>query len=244
MRTGIISDIHANWQAMQAALARLDKEGVDEIVCLGDVIGYGADPKICVEEIMRRRIVTIRGNHERYVIGEIEDGLKADTEKAIEYTRAQLKNEHYTEIESWKNRLMHRNEFLMTHGSPRHKDEYVLSIDAVVGSLRALQQEFPDCRVALHGHTHLTSLFAPGQVVKPIHEDLVAQLDFTKVYLLNPGSVGQPRDRCPLASFMILDMERKSAQYFREPYDIEGAQKRIREAGLAERFAMRLQDGT
>jgi predicted phosphodiesterase len=244
MRFGIISDVHANWQAMQTALARLDREGVDQIVCLGDVVGYGADPRPCVEEIMSRKICTIRGNHERYVVGEIEESLKPDTAKAIEYTREQLRNEHYVEIESWRNRLLHEGGFLMCHGSPRHKDEYVLTIDVVVASLRALQQEFPDTRVALHGHTHMTSLFAPGQVVKPIHKTQEIALDFAKVYLLNPGSVGQPRDRCPLASFLVLDFEKKTATYIREEYDVAGAQKRIREAGLAEKFAARLESGT
>ena len=244
MRFGIISDIHSNLQALEAVLSRLDREGVDEIVCLGDVVGYGADPRACLEKIVERHIVTIRGNHERYVIGEVEDGLKPDTGQAIEYTKGQLRNEHYVEIEAWKNRLLHRDSFLMTHGSPRHKDEYILTIDAVVGSLRALQQEFPDVKIALHGHTHLTSLFAPGQVVKPIHETKEFPLDFTRVYLLNPGSVGQPRDRCPLASFMILDMDAKKVTYFREAYDVTGAQQRIRDAGLSERFAVRLADGT
>lgn len=243
MRFGVISDIHANWEALQVALARLDREGVDEIVCLGDVVGYGADPVACVEEIRRRGITTIRGNHERYVIGEIDESLKAETAHAIEWTRAQLKNDHYTFIEAWENRRLHKNTFLMTHGSPRHKDEYVLSIDAVVGSLRALQQEFPDTKIALHGHTHITSLYAPGQVVNRIHETMTVPLDWSRVYLLNPGSVGQPRDRSPLASFMILDMEGKSAQYFREEYDIAGAQKKIRAAGLADKFAARLAEG-
>jgi predicted phosphodiesterase len=244
MRFGIISDIHANWEAMQAALARLDKEGVDEIVCLGDVVGYGGDPKKCVNEIMRRKIVTIRGNHERYVIGEIDEALKADTAKSIEWTRGQLKNEEYTAIEEWQNRLRHPGGFLMCHGSPRHKDEYVLTIDAVVASLRVLQTEFPDTKVALHGHTHMTSLFAPGQVVKPIHKTQEVALDFAKVYLLNPGSVGQPRDRCPLSSYMILDMEKAKVTYFREEYDIKAAQARIREVGMAEKFAARLETGT
>lgn len=243
MRFGVISDVHGNWEALQVALARLDGEKVDEIVCLGDVVGYGADPLRCVQEIVDRKIVTIRGNHERYVVGEIDDELKDSTAQAIEYTRGQLKNEQYQVIEGWKNRLLHRDLFLMTHGSPRHKDEYVLTIDAVVGSLRALQQEFPACRVALHGHTHLTSLFAPGQVVRPIHKTAEMPLDFSRVYLLNPGSVGQPRDHCPLTSFMILDMDKPSATYYREEYNVAGAQKRIREAGLAEKFASRLAEG-
>ncbi|MCE9582450.1 MAG: metallophosphatase family protein [Planctomycetes bacterium] len=244
MRYGIISDIHANWQAMQAALARLDKEGVDEIVCLGDVVGYGGDPLRCVEEILSRNIVTIRGNHERYVVGEIDESLKPDTAKSIEWTRGQLKNAHYVAVEGWQNKLRHPGGFLMCHGSPRHKDEYVLSIDAVVGSLRVLQAEYPDTKVALHGHTHMTSLFAPGQVVKPIHKTQEIALDFSKVYLLNPGSVGQPRDRSPLSSYMILDMDKPSATYFREEYDIAGAQARIREVGMAEKFATRLETGS
>lgn len=244
MRFGIISDIHANWQAFQSALARLEKEKVDEIVCLGDVVGYGGDPKKCVDEIRARKIITIRGNHERYVIGEVDESLKAETAKSIEWTRGQLKNEDYELIESWQNKLRHPGNFLMCHGSPRHKDEYVLTIDAVVGSLRTLQTEYPELKVALHGHTHMTSLFAPGQVVKPIHKTQEIPLDFSKVYLLNPGSVGQPRDRCPLSSYMILDMEKPSATYFREEYDIAGAQARIRENGMAEKFATRLADGT
>jgi predicted phosphodiesterase len=243
VRFGVLSDIHGNWHAFQAALATLDREGVDEIVCLGDVVGYGADPVACVEEIVRRKITTIRGNHERYVIGEIDDEVKDITAQSIEWTRAQLKNDHYQAIESWENRRLHRDLFLMTHGSPRNKDEYILSLDAVIANLRIFQKEFPAQHIALHGHTHITSVYAPGQVVNPIHQSREVELDMGKIYLINPGSVGQPRDRCPLSSFLILDFDRKVARFFREEYDVAGAQKKIRDAGLAEKFASRLAEG-
>jgi predicted phosphodiesterase len=244
VRIGVLSDIHGNLHALQAALARLDREGVDEIVCLGDVVGYGADPVACVEEILRRGIATIRGNHERYVIGEIDEEVKDITAQSIEWTRAQLKNDHYEAIESWENRRLHKDLFLMTHGSPRNKDEYILSLDAVIANLRIFQKEFPNQRIALHGHTHLTSVYGPGQVVSPIHSSRDVELDFSKIYLINPGSVGQPRDKCPLSSFLILDFDRKLARFFREEYDVAGAQKKIREAGLAEKFATRLGEGS
>lgn len=244
MRFGIISDIHANLPALEVVLAEIDRLGVDEIVCLGDVIGYYAEPRECLEILMRRGIPAIRGNHERMVIGELAPDAKEGAIHVIEYTRAQLKNEHYVFIEEeMKNKRMHGDHFLMVHGSPRHKDEYLLTVDSFVANLKLLGQNHPEVRVCFHGHTHKPSVIAQGHFVQKVAKDLGVPLQSGKTYLVNPGAVGQPRDGVPLASFAIYDEEESSVYFYRRPYDMERTKAKARDAKFPERLIDRLEKG-
>ncbi|MBI4614835.1 MAG: metallophosphoesterase family protein [Planctomycetes bacterium] len=244
MRFGILSDIHANYAALGVVLGEIDELGVDEIVCLGDVIGYYAEPRECLEVIMQRKIPAIRGNHERMVIGEINPDTKEGAVHVIEYTRAQLRNEHYTFIEQeMTNKREHGEHFLMVHGSPRHKDEYLLSMQAFIDNLKLLEQKWPQYKVCFHGHTHMPSVIAPGHFIQRIHEDMVVPLQEGKHYLINPGSVGQPRDGCNRASFAIYDEGEASVYFYRREYDMDWTRQKAREAGFPDRVISRLEQG-
>lgn len=245
MRFGIISDIHSNLEALTIALEVLESENVEQIICLGDVIGYNANPKECLRIIIDRKIPTIRGNHERYVVGEFPHSVKEETVKVSEWTRSQLDEECIEFLEKMPNKMMHEAGFLITHGSPRNKDEYLLKLNSFIANLKLLQEKYPEVKVCFHGHTHVPSAWARGHIVQNIHEDQKVALDPEKTYLINPGSVGQPRDRCPLSSFGIFDDEEYTFTFFRREYDIVGAQEKVYDLlEFAPRFAERLATGT
>lgn len=240
MRFGIIADIHANLEALTVALATLEEQAVDQIICLGDIVGYNADPVACLKMLIEKDIPCIKGNHERYIIGEKEDIIKEDIDKMIEWTRKQLSEALFQYIsEQMPNKMMHEAGFLVTHGSPRNKDEYLIKLNSFVENLKLLEHKHPNVKVCFHGHSHFPSALAKGHIVQTIQQDTTIELMPDKQYLINPGSVGQPRDECPLTSFGIYDPDRFLFHFYRRPYDIESAQHKIRSLGF-NRFADRL----
>ena len=208
-------------EALTLALNILEKEGVDQIICLGDIVGYNANPKECMDIIIQKQIPAIRGNHERYVIGEENETLKDDTLEITKWTREQLSEEQKKFIlEKMPNKMKHECGFLITHGSPKNKDEYLLKIHSFVANLKLLEEKHPDVKVCFHGHTHLPSIVGKGHIIQNIQENTTIQLQNDKQYLINPGSVGQPRDKCPLSSFGIYDDKDFVFHFFRCNYDI------------------------
>lgn len=243
VRFGIIADIHANLEALTMALDTLQKEGCDQIICLGDVVGYNSNPAECIQLLIDKQIPSIKGNHERYVIGEKDDVLKEDIDKVISWTRKQLSPDLQRFIvEKMPNKMLHEAGFLITHGSPRNKDEYLLKLNSFIESLKNLESKHPDVKACFHGHTHLPSIIARGHIVQNIQQDMTVPLFPDKQYLINPGSVGQPRDHCPLSSFGVYDAERLTFQFFRRSYDIKTTQEKDRKLGF-DRFAERLELG-
>ena len=244
MRFGIIADIHANLEALTVALNVLEEEGVDQIICLGDVIGYNANPVECISLLREKEIPAIKGNHERYVIGEKNQTLKGDTQKMIDWTREQLDEKLIRFIaEKMPNKMLHESGFLITHGSPRNKDEYLLKLNSFVANLKLMESKYLDVSICFHGHTHLPSIIGRGHIVQNAEEDTLIELFKGKQYLINPGSVGQPRDRCPLTAFGLYDSDAFTFQFYRRSYDVEATQAKIRKLGFAERFADRLSLG-
>jgi diadenosine tetraphosphatase ApaH/serine/threonine PP2A family protein phosphatase len=185
----------------------------------------------------------VRGNHERYLIGATEESLKDDTLLMTEWTKTQMAKEHFEFVEKMPNKMQHELGFLVVHGSPRNKDEYLLRLQSFVDNLKLMEEKFAAIKICFHGHTHLPSIMAKGHIVQNIQQDQKVELDSHKLYLINPGSVGQPRDHCPLTSFGILDTESYCFYFYRRAYDVETAQKKILELGLAPRFAERLSNG-
>ncbi|NUM35469.1 MAG: metallophosphoesterase family protein [Candidatus Brocadiae bacterium] len=241
MRFGIIADVHANLEALSVALKVLGEEGVDQIICLGDVVGYNANPIECLSIIMERHIPCIKGNHERHILGEKSETLKEDTDKVLAWTKNQLKKEQYDFIvNDMPNKMLHESGFLITHGSPRNKDEYLLKLHSFVTNLKLMEEKYPDIRICFHGHTHLPSIMAKGHIAQDFTQDTLVELHPDRQYLINPGSVGQPRDQCPLTSFGIYDEDKLSFQFYRRPYDIATTQEKILKAGLSSRLAERL----
>ncbi len=245
MRYLILSDIHANWEALEAVLA--DARGkYDSIVCLGDVVGYGADPDVVTEWVRQNAAVTIRGNHDKACAG-LEDleWFNPVARLSALWTMKSTKPQNIAWLGKLPKGPAQVNGFQIMHGSPLDEDEYLISDQDA-------RQVAPylDTDVGCFGHTHLQGGFLAHRngirrLSKPAAEfaDLSLELDLDAQYLINPGSVGQPRDSDPRAAYAIYDPRQRLITYHRIPYDIEGAQRKIRAAGLPDVLAMRLEVG-
>jgi predicted phosphodiesterase len=242
VRTAIVSDIHANLQALEAVLEQIDAESCDEIWCLGDVVGYGADPDACVALVRERADLCLSGNHDLAVTGalSVEDFSDA-ARQAAEWTQRTISDETRAFLEG----LSPSNErqvVSLYHASPRDPVwEYVLSpLQAELGF-----QVQPE-RISVVGHTHVALEFhrLDGESTTGETRRAGDELQITDGHwLLNPGSVGQPRDGNPRAAWMLLDTDSWTASYRRVEYDIEGAAWAIRAARLPDALAERLSFG-
>ncbi len=245
MRYLILSDIHANWQALDGALAHA-KGKYDRILCLGDVVGYGADPDVVTEWVRQNAGVTIRGNHDKACAG-LEDleWFNPVARVSALWTMQKTKPRNIDWLGKLPKGPAQENGFQMIHGSPLDEDEYLISEQDA-----AQVAPYLDSAVFFFGHTHLQGGFLchPNGIKKlarpaPSSDEYNLELDPDANYLINPGSVGQPRDGDPRAAYLIYDSERGFVTYFRAPYDVAGAQRKILEAGLPDALAKRLELG-
>ena len=246
MRIAAISDIHSNLPALEAVLAAIDESEVDEIWCLGDVIGYGSEPDACAELVRERCDVCLVGNHDLAVLGELDIAAFSEAAAAaVEWTRERI-GEPALEFLRELDPTLQRKGIGLFHASPRDPVwEYVLSIEQADACLE-VQPE----RLALIGHSHVALLFTrlaedggPGETHGGQAEDGL-KLDLGEGrWLLNPGSVGQPRDGDPRAAWLELDTKKHSARFHRVAYDIDRAAASIVDAGLPKRLADRLYIG-
>jgi putative phosphoesterase len=247
MRALVVSDLHANEQALRAVFKRVHRKKFDTVICLGDFVGYGAQPNQVLDTMrtLRARKVFIRGNHDRVACGIDEaNGFNQAARASALWTRDHLSPVNRRFLRDLAaGPLVHR-EVLLCHGSPHDEDEYVFNVHHAAEIL-ALDTGTP---FILFGHTHLPAVFSIDRDMNvsgfAVREDLTVRLNADLRYLINPGSVGQPRDRNPAASCVILDTAKRTVQFFRVPYDIARAQASIRKAKLPEILATRLQYGT
>jgi diadenosine tetraphosphatase ApaH/serine/threonine PP2A family protein phosphatase len=245
MRLALISDIHGNFPALEAVLAATGKQGVDAVWCLGDVVGYGADPDQCTRTVSERCDVSLVGNHDLAVLGELEvASFSPAAAAAVEWTRANCAPETLEYLRGLQPADEGR-EVGLYHASPRDPVwEYVLYMDQAADCLR-VQSE----RVSLIGHSHVALFFhAPeggdDDELRGSHAESGTQLEVgSGRWLLNPGSVGQPRDGDPRAAWLELDTDAWSATWHRVEYDIDAAAAAIEEAGLPGQLARRLYVG-
>ena len=243
MRYGVIADIHANLEALNKTIEFLESEKVDQILCLGDVIGYNADPGACIKVVREKCQAVIQGNHERMVLGASLYGVRKETLEATEWTKNQLSPDELKYIEALPEETKVGDKILLVHGSPRDKDEYILSTDAIRENVQTLKAQHPDVKVCFFGHSHYPMVIGAPEVHTRFHETRKLDLDQSRLYLINPGSVGQPRDTCPLASFAVFDDDKWTVTIHRLPYDIAATQKKILDAGIDKKLAARLEVG-
>jgi predicted phosphodiesterase len=246
LRVAVLSDIHSNLPALESVLAAVEEAGVDQIWCLGDLVGYGADPDACTALIRDRCEVCLVGNHDLAVLEAIDISAFSDTAKtAVEWTRTQVSEETTGFLAGLGPELEHDG-FGLFHASPRDPIwEYVLSIDQAEAGLDAAKQ-----RIALIGHSHISLFFTRpegGPRRSYAHgaqagEGALLDID-DGGWLINPGSVGQPRDGDPRAAWLELDVAEWTARFHRVPYDSESAAASILAAGLPSSLAERLQVG-
>lgn len=243
MRTLILSDIHANLTALQAVLE--DAAPFDRVFCLGDVVGYGPDPNECIETLQGLPALTcIKGNHDAAILGEIDiHAFRNEARLSLEWLASQLHPENYRWLRERPEKV-EIDAFTLAHGSPRDPVwEYVMDLRVARGNMDAFETRF-----CLVGHTHIPCIFKmDGETLESTHLYLIGpdqpfQLNLKSI--VNPGSVGQPRDHNPLSSYMIYDdQEEFPWTYRRAPYDVEAVQERILAAGLPIRHAARLSEG-
>jgi predicted phosphodiesterase len=241
VKIGIISDIHGNLQALRAVLDALDAEGVVKILCTGDIVGYGAYPEQCVELVRERGIVAVRGNHDDMVAYPGHEAmLRAEVRNAISWTREQLSEE----MIEWLGQLPMETQYAgldLVHSSHVFRPEwhYVMDQRSITANFL-----FQTNSLAFNGHTHLPLVGIHTRGQRP---RLVMFREFSlpkdNRYLINVGSVGQPRDRNPEAAFVTYETRDRRVKLHRVKYDVEAAQRAIRKADLPAFFAERLADG-
>ena len=252
MRALIISDIHSNLQAFEAVLAAAPR--FDSVWNLGDVVGYGANPNEVVNLARNLGGIVVRGNHDRACSGNLRYGeffdFSQNARSSIRWTRKTLSEENT----KWLSRLPRGpvrppgRKVACAHGSPQDEDEYILSTLVASDAFRTTR-----ARLILFGHAHGQFGWSSNRrkltFLKPSFQSSAGAVQFELQlraedrYLLNPGSVGQPRDRDWRAAFAVYDDDRSLLTWYRVPYKVLTAQRRIRRAQLPEVLATRLRDG-
>lgn len=245
MRYLILSDIHANWEALQAVLADA-KSRYDRIVCCGDVVGYGADPDAVTEWVREHVVLIVRGNHDKACAG-LEDleWFNSVARASAVWTQEIMNPANIRYLRDLPKGPERVDGFQIVHGSPLDEDEYVVSEQDV-----AQVAPYLDSAVSFFGHTHLQCAFLCHRNgvkrlrgLDPESEAETFDLEKDVAYLINPGSVGQPRDGDPRAAYAIYHRETRLVTLRRAPYDVAAAQKKILAAGLPELLALRLEAG-
>lgn len=247
MKYLILSDMHANWDALQAVLRRIRRKRFDAVFVLGDLVGYGASPNQVVEALreLKARTLWVRGNHDKVVAGiETGENFNEVARRAADWTADHLTAQNLRFV---RNLPAGPSEalpgVLLCHGSPLDEDMYVFSAHDTVGIFQRI-----GAPVVFFGHTHIASIFIldQGEVeARLLREDGGRmELDPNCRYLINPGSIGQPRDHDPRAAHMVFDSEQRSISWYKTEYPIGRAQERIWKAGLPTVLAHRLAIGS
>jgi predicted phosphodiesterase len=246
MRALVVSDLHSNHEALRSVLSHVRRKKFDRIVCLGDFVGYGAQPNQVLDRMrtLRAPKLYIRGNHDRVAAGiDAADGFNAAAKLAALWTRDHLSATNQRFLQKLPLGPIVQHEVVVCHGSPHDEDEYVFNENHAAQVFRSIEGRF-----ILYGHTHLPVVFSIDSRHRvrgsSVSGDAMVRLDPDHRYLINPGSVGQPRDRNPEASFVIFDSEKLTVQFFRVPYDVVKTQSAILKAGLPRILADRLTYGT
>ena len=242
MRILVISDLHANLTALEAVLA--DAGSVDATWCLGDVVGYGPDPNEVVERLRDLSDLScILGNHDVAVLGQMDYAVfNTEARKSLLWQKKNVTPANLFYLENLPQNTLVRDNVTLAHGSPRDPVwEYILN--TLVARLNFEAFITPYCFV---GHSHIQCMFYMDQDRDRVSLDVPRPgqiLQLTPRAILNPGSVGQPRDRDPRSSYAIYDSEAFTWEPRRVEYDVVAVQKRIRAAGLPEKHAARLSEG-
>lgn len=245
MRFLILSDPHANWHALQTVLSDAENQ-YDQIICCGDLVGYNAQPGRVLEWTRQHCAAVIRGNHDKVVAGQENlDWFNEVAQAAARWTMNALDPEQLEYLHDLAQGPLKLEHFHIWHGSPRDEDEYITVAGEALGCF-----EYFELPLAFFGHTHLQGGFfltkgrigAVAKVQRDQHER-VLQLEPDVLYLINPGSVGQPRDSDPRAAYALFDSQANTITLRRVPYPIERTAEEIEEAGLPEMLAYRLFQG-
>jgi len=241
MKIALISDIHGNLEALTEVLSDIEKQKVDKIYCLGDVLGYGSDPVACLHLIEKHCDIKLIGNHEYAVLGLVStDNYNTAARTAADWTRDQLTDVELALISDYEMMRSVEN-ITLVHASPNEPDRwhYLLTPDIASRAFGGF-----DDRICFHGHTHVPTIFVELAEGLP---RVIAGHSFLpgedNRYLINIGSVGQPRDNDPRACYVTFETEEYEVEYHRVEYDIAAAQSKMAQADLPEMLINRLSFG-
>jgi len=243
MRYAIISDIHGNFPALKRVLQQLAEASIDKYLCLGDIVGYGAQPNECCEAIRKLDAISVRGNHEQGVLRpEFEQWFNAAARVCLVWTHDQLTAENYAFIESLEETAQIDN-ITICHGSIPDPDFYITSPQGALPSFEAMTGD-----LGFFGHTHSAEYFVQREAGelsehRPAPRGTTWSMEAEHKYLVNPGAVGQPRDGNPKAAYAIYDEESGQIELRRVDYDIAATQQKMIAAGLPASMSQRLSHG-
>jgi len=244
MLYAVISDIHSNLEALTACLDEIDKKKAGKIICLGDIVGYNPNPNECVSILIERGALCVLGNHDSRVAGlEGSDDFNLLALRAIEWTREVITPENRDFLAALPRTRFVDGRFLAIHGWVNDTDRYIFGARSAEKNFELMKELKKPARVCFFGHTHVHAAYMEDSTDVHLVEDDSIELDKANRYLLNPGSIGQPRDRDPRASYALYDSDKGVVTFHRVDYDIQQTAAKIVEANLPERLAERLKLG-
>ncbi len=237
MRYAIISDIHSNIEAFETVLKKIEESSVDRIVCLGDVVGYNAQPNECVDIVREMKVSTICGNHDA-VACQMEEpwGFNPVALQAAMWTREKLRADNLEFLRGLPD-VQKFDSFLAVHGSPSNRNSYLFTWEDVLPRFSIIEDQ--KCTMCFFGHTHSPGIFSKDGVYT-VDNDSKFELDENKSFFINVGSVGQPRDGDPRSAFGIIDMDTREYEQVRVNYPVKQAADKVTKAGLPAFLAERL----
>lgn len=242
MRYAILSDIHSNLEAFSAVLESIAAEKPDQLICLGDIVGYGASPKECLDLVRAHCHHIVIGNHDHAVLGLTnKEFFNPNAKKAVEWTAQKLGEEDFAFLKTLPVSIG-KNNLVATHATLSKPTEWGYILDEYEADA-CFSLMKPGQRVTFIGHSHIPLAFENGPFVKFLGFITHLEMNPQYQYVVNVGSVGQPRDNNNLASYALYDSEKLTVDLVRVPYDIPTAQKKILDAGLPPFLAERIQYG-
>jgi predicted phosphodiesterase len=242
VRVAVISDVHSNLPALERVLEAIDEESAGELWCIGDLVGYNAQPEECTQIVLDRADICLAGNHDLVVNGAISSRVFThDAAAAAAYARETMTEESLERLRALSP-TGERHDVALYHASPRDPVwEYVIDNQTAAACIMVQSR-----RLSIVGHSHVPLMYGlnPGdrRAFGGYAPEGTQQVDQARL-LLNPGSVGQPRDGDPRAAYMVLDLDAATATWRRVEYDVARAQKAVLDAGLPPSLAARLRDG-
>jgi len=237
MRYGIISDIHGNLEALGRVLEECRNSKVEALLCCGDIVGYGANPKECLNSLRQLKAATVAGNHDWAVGGRLDfSHFTGDGRAAVEWTRTRISMQDIAYLNGLELSVKNKD-LILVHASLDRPQEfkYMTNVQKVIPSFALM-----DVPVCFIGHTHVPGIFVEADEKYYYLDNSTVEIQSQYKYIVNPGSVGQPRDGNPMAGFCIYDTQSRAIELRRVPYNIREAQRKVLEAGLPKDLALRL----
>lgn len=247
MRYAVLSDLHANLEALTVVFEKIRTLGnIDQILCCGDIVDYGVEPNECCELLLDHGVVSILGNHDRASLNLSEaESFNSMAKRSAYWTHKVLKQQYKNWFRTLHDQKRIGKNILLVHGAVSHRDDYLFEETLIRHNFHVLASQYPEVSLCFYGHSHIKQVWKnPGQLIwMGAESDSISfsiPLEATATYFINPGGLGQPRDRDPRTSFLVYDEEKKEITYYRLNYDIASTQKKILDAGLDSFLAERL----